>query len=163
MTLDGPTDIFLPDPEATAALGAAVARRLEIGEAVLLTGPLGAGKSALARAAVQARLADDGRDEEVPSPTYTLVQVYPTAVGEIWHADLYRLRDPEEAAELGLADAFADAVCLIEWPDRLGPYTPRRALVATLGFPDGGDGRTLRLTPRGEGWGAAIAAAQGAA
>jgi tRNA threonylcarbamoyladenosine biosynthesis protein TsaE len=155
--------LLLPDEAATARVGAALGRALAPGDALLLEGPLGAGKSALARAAVQARLADEGRIEEVPSPTYTLVQVYPSAAGEIWHADLYRLTDPDDVAELGLLDAFAEAICLIEWPDRLGPYAPARALSARLGFPEGGGGRTLALTPRGAGWDAAVAAARGAA
>jgi len=62
--------------------------------------------------------------EDVPSPTFTLVQIYDTSAGEIWHADLYRLSSPEEAEELGLRDAFETAICLIEWPDRLGSISP---------------------------------------
>ncbi len=152
----------LPDAAATARLGAALGRALRRGDAVLLEGPLGAGKSALARAAISARLADCGREEDIPSPTYTLVQTYETPACDILHADLYRLGAPEEIAELGLADAFANAVSLIEWPDRLGAHAPARALRLVLGFETGGEGRLLTAFPRGAGWEAAIAAMEGA-
>jgi tRNA threonylcarbamoyladenosine biosynthesis protein TsaE len=157
-----PLTLRLPDAAATDRVGAALGRALRPGDAVLLEGPLGAGKSALARAAIRARLADAGRDEEAPSPTYTLVQTYEAPRGDIWHADLYRLSNPDEALELGLAEAFADAICLIEWPDRLGPFAPARALGARLSFV-AGEGRALALTPRGAGWEAALEAAAGAA
>ena len=75
---------------------------------------------------VRARL--DDPDADVPSPTYTLVQTYDAGGAAIWHADLYRLTDPGEAEELGLLDAFADAICLVEWPERLGPMAPVAAL-----------------------------------
>ena len=70
--------------------------------------------------------------EDVPSPTFTLVQTYPRGDLEVWHFDLYRLEDPDEAFELGIEDAFVDAVSLIEWPDRLGPYLPKAHLRVTL-------------------------------
>lgn len=157
MTLTpAPLSLTLPDADATARVGAALGRALRPGDAVLLEGPLGAGKSALARAAVAARLADEGRAEEVPSPTFTLTQVYETALCELWHADLYRVPGPGEAWELGLSEAFAEAICFVEWPDRLGPLRPRRALTAALDFD--GAGRRLTLTPEGSGWEAALAA-----
>ncbi|MGF1659279.1 MAG: tRNA (adenosine(37)-N6)-threonylcarbamoyltransferase complex ATPase subunit type 1 TsaE [Rubrimonas sp.] len=152
---------LLPDAAATDRLGAALGRALRPGDAVLLEGPLGAGKSALARAAIAARLADCGRLEDIPSPTYTLVQCYETPEAALWHADLYRLSDPSEAAELGLAEALETGVCLIEWPDRLGPLAPRRALRLRLGFPDGGEGRLLAVRTEGDGWSAALAAIEG--
>ncbi|MCJ9428313.1 tRNA (adenosine(37)-N6)-threonylcarbamoyltransferase complex ATPase subunit type 1 TsaE [Kordiimonas marina] len=106
------------DEQATAALAARLAARLQAGDLVALTGDLGAGKSTFARAFIRARLADDMA--EVPSPTFTLVQTYDDPEGgEIWHADLYRLTEPEEAYELGLDEAREDAICLIEWPDRM--------------------------------------------
>ena len=95
---------------------------------MLLSGDLGAGKSALARAAIAAILAREGRVEEIPSPSFTLVQTYESDIAEIWHADLHRLAGPAAIPELGLEDAFDEAVCLIEWPDRLGPLAPARRL-----------------------------------
>jgi len=158
MPADARQTLLLPDEAATARAGSALGRALSQGDVVLLEGPLGAGKSALARAAITARLADEGRQEETPSPTYTLVQTYPSPRGDVWHADLYRLTDPDEALELGLSGAFADAICLIEWPERLGRWTPPRALVARMGFPATGEGRTLTLAPRVGGWDAALTA-----
>jgi tRNA threonylcarbamoyladenosine biosynthesis protein TsaE len=116
--------IFLPDEDATTALGARLAELLRKGDTVLLEGPIGAGKSHLARALIRARL---GRMEDVPSPSFTLVQTYESDP-DIWHADLYRLSHPDEVLELGLEDAFATAICLVEWPDRLGPHLPKDAL-----------------------------------
>jgi tRNA threonylcarbamoyladenosine biosynthesis protein TsaE len=159
--LTGPALFDLPDPAATERVGAAIGRALRPGDALLLDGPLGAGKSALARAAILARLGASADGAHVPSPTYTLAQVYAGPDAEIWHADLYRLADPEEAAELGLEDAFATAICLVEWPDRLGARAPARALGARLGFR--GEGRTLTLSPRGSGWEAVLGAAARAA
>lgn len=131
--------LHLADEDATTALGERLADLLRPGDCVLLEGPIGAGKSHLARAIIRARL---GRMEDVPSPTFTLVQTYETPAGqEIWHADLYRLSHPDEVLELGLDDAFASAICLIEWPDRLGPHLPPDALRMTLGAD--GDGRSL--------------------
>jgi tRNA threonylcarbamoyladenosine biosynthesis protein TsaE len=158
---DAALTLDLPDPAATDRVGAALGRALAPGDALLLEGPLGAGKSALARAAVLARLGAAADGAHVPSPTYTLAQVYDAPGGPVWHADLYRLSDPDEAAELGLEDAFATAVCLVEWPERLGARQPARALTARLGF--AGEGRRLSLHPRGSGWCAALAAAEAAA
>jgi N-acetyl-alpha-D-muramate 1-phosphate uridylyltransferase len=115
----------LPDLAATEALAAAVARHLAPGDSLGLEGPLGAGKTAFARALITARLP---RPEEVPSPTYTLVQTYELGDAELWHADLYRLAGASEIDELGLDEAFATAITLVEWPDRLGPHRPARRL-----------------------------------
>ena len=110
----------------------------------MLTGSLGAGKTHFARALIQKLLADSGVWEDVPSPTYTLVQTYDTGTSEIWHADLYRLSDPNEIIELGLDDAFDTAITLIEWPDRLGDLAPKDALRITLKID--GDARALTAT-----------------
>jgi tRNA threonylcarbamoyl adenosine modification protein YjeE len=150
----------LPDAEATTALAARMAPHLRPGMAILLDGPVGAGKSHFARALIQALLASDGRHEEVPSPTYTLVQVYDAGGQEIWHADLYRLNDPLEIAELGLDEAFGRAICLVEWPDRLAAGAPRRALRLSLDYVPGGEGRTVRLDPAGPEWGKVMTAAR---
>jgi tRNA threonylcarbamoyladenosine biosynthesis protein TsaE len=158
MTNDAPLLAALPDLAATDRLGGALGAALRPGDTVLLRGPLGAGKSALARAAILARLGADGRREDTPSPTYTLVQTYSAQDAEIWHADLYRLNDPAEALELGLGDAFATAVCLIEWPDRLGPFGPARALDVALEMEPIGDSRRVTITPIGSGWDGVMAA-----
>lgn len=118
----------LPDETATATLAARFAALARPGDVIALKGELGAGKTSFARAFILAR----GGDEEVPSPTFTLAQIYELADGTVWHFDCYRLRDPEEAWELGIEDAFHDGISLIEWPDRLGPLLPYRRLEITL-------------------------------
>ena len=124
----------LPDLSATARLGALLADGLMAGDVISLTGPLGAGKSALARAIIQAANPDE---TDVPSPTFTLVQTYALADGTpLWHLDLYRIESPEEAMQLGLDDAFVDAVCLIEWPDRLKKLLPKTNLSIHLYMAD---------------------------
>lgn len=137
--------IPLPSAEATAGLGAFLAPRLKPGDTLLLSGPIGAGKTHLARALIQARLAATGRCEDVPSPTFTLVQTYDAGSTEIWHADLYRLTDSSEIAELGLEEAYDTAICLVEWPDRLGPDTPADALHIDLAMTPDGLARTAEL------------------
>ncbi|MCC5991625.1 MAG: tRNA (adenosine(37)-N6)-threonylcarbamoyltransferase complex ATPase subunit type 1 TsaE [Rhodobacteraceae bacterium] len=117
-----------PSPEHSAAIARNLASSLRAGDVVLLSGPVGAGKSHFARALIQARLAALGRMEDVPSPSFTLVQSYDLGDVELWHADLYRLHDPHDCLELGLEEAFEAAICLIEWPDRLGRFTPADAL-----------------------------------
>lgn len=136
--------ISLPDPEATEALGLWLADHLGPGDTILLEGPIGAGKTHFARSLIQAKLAREGRYEDIPSPTFTLVQVYELDGAEIWHADLYRLGHPQEVIELGLDEAFSAAICLIEWPDRLGDLTPKSAL--TLALSADGEGRRATLS-----------------
>ena len=129
MTVAAPLALHLPDADATEALGHRLSALARPGDVILLEGPIGAGKSSLARAFIRDRL---GNAEEVPSPTFTLVQVYDAEGVEIWHADLYRLTHPDEVWELGLDDAFQSAICLVEWPDRLGGFAPAEALRITL-------------------------------
>jgi tRNA threonylcarbamoyladenosine biosynthesis protein TsaE len=136
-----PLELMLPTEAATAALGARLAALARPGDCILLEGPIGAGKSHLARSFIRARL---GRMEEVPSPTFTLVQVYEAGPVEIWHADLYRLTHPDEVWELGLDEAFERAIVLVEWPDRLGPHLPPQAL--HLRLEAAGDGRRAILS-----------------
>lgn len=147
------TTLTLPDQAATERLARAIAPHLGPGDALLLEGDLGAGKTTFARALITARLAALGRSEPVPSPTYTLVQTYDLAPGpELWHGDLYRLASPDETAELGLDEAYPAAITLIEWPDRLGPLLPARRLTLTLAFAPADNARTVTLTPAGPGW-----------
>ncbi|MBT8408940.1 MAG: tRNA (adenosine(37)-N6)-threonylcarbamoyltransferase complex ATPase subunit type 1 TsaE [Alphaproteobacteria bacterium] len=118
----------LPSERATAQFAATMAPLLGPGDCLLLKGPVGAGKSHFARSLIQARLAARGLEEDVPSPTFTLVQTYSDGITEIWHADLYRLSDTSEVVELGLEDAFQTAISMIEWPEKLGDLTPPNAL-----------------------------------
>lgn len=117
--------LHLPTAEDTDNLGRTLSQMATPGDCFLLRGQIGAGKSALARAFIRARL---GAETEVPSPTFTLVQTYQDDGVEIWHADLYRLSDPQEAVELGLTDAFETQICLIEWPELLGELAPKNVL-----------------------------------
>ncbi|MGE0597761.1 MAG: tRNA (adenosine(37)-N6)-threonylcarbamoyltransferase complex ATPase subunit type 1 TsaE [Hyphomonadaceae bacterium] len=135
--------LSLPDAAATEALGARLAALLRPGDVVCLKGELGAGKTTLARGAISV-WAGAG---EVPSPTYTLLQIYEGAKGPLWHVDLYRLRRPEEVWELGLEEGFVEAACLIEWPERLGASLPRDRLEVVLEA--AGDGRRAVLTGYG--------------
>tara|TARA_R110002110_G_scaffold258495_9_gene474316 strand:- start:1598 stop:2071 length:474 start_codon:yes stop_codon:yes gene_type:complete len=121
--------LVLSDPDQTARRAADLAARLQSGDVVLLSGDVGAGKTHFARALIQSLMA---YPEDVPSPTFTLVQTYDTQAGEIWHADLYRLTSIQEIEELGLTDAFDTAICLVEWPDRLGSLIPDDALEIEL-------------------------------
>ncbi|MEP1767231.1 MAG: tRNA (adenosine(37)-N6)-threonylcarbamoyltransferase complex ATPase subunit type 1 TsaE [Sulfitobacter sp.] len=136
--------LILDTPEMTAQLARVLGARLKGGDCILLSGDVGAGKTHFARALIQSLLL---LPEDVPSPTFTLVQTYDASAGpEIWHADLYRLSDPSEIEELGLLDAIENAICLIEWPDRLASLRPEDALDITLTATDVEDTRTLIAT-----------------
>lgn len=111
------------------------------GDVICLWGDVGAGKTFFARSLIQTLQSRDGTAEDVPSPTFTLIQTYDAGDLEIWHADLYRLGGPDEVIELGLAAAFDTAFCMIEWPDRLGDLMPESALHMTLMY---GDTETAR-------------------
>jgi tRNA threonylcarbamoyl adenosine modification protein YjeE len=132
-------DIPLPDLDATQRLGAGIAGGLKAGDAVALWGDLGAGKTTLARAILRAL----GVKEDVPSPTFTLVQSYDTSP-RIAHYDLYRLKQAREMEELGFDDALIEGAVLVEWPDRAPEVLPLDALHVRLGLQDGA--RTARLT-----------------
>jgi tRNA threonylcarbamoyl adenosine modification protein YjeE len=120
--------VALPDLAATARLGAAIAARLRVGDTVLLKGDLGSGKTTLARAVLAAL----GVSENVPSPTFTLVQAYETPRLTVSHYDLYRLKRESELEELGLEDALEQGAALIEWPERAQSRMPPDALTAAL-------------------------------
>lgn len=138
--------------EETEALAWICADLAGPGSCFLLSGGLGAGKSTFARAFIRYLVGDD---EEVPSPTFTLVQQYGPvekdgAEVEIWHADLYRIGDPDEVLELGLDEAFESAICLVEWPDRLGGFAPPEAVALHFEICDGDpledEGRMVALS-----------------
>jgi len=145
----------LPDLEATRRLAAELAPLLRPGDVLALSGELGAGKTTFARALIAA-LAERHHvpPEEVPSPTFTLVQTYDFPGLSLWHFDLYRLKAPEEALELGIEEAFAAAVSLVEWPERLGPFLPRERLDVALEFANG-EARRARLAGAGN-WAARL-------
>ena len=143
----------LETAEDAAKLAVAVSTHLKGGDCLLLSGPVGAGKTHFARSIIQALMARDGEIEDVPSPTFTLVQVYETSVGEVWHTDLYRLTHVDELTELGLDDAFDTAITLVEWPDRLGAARPDRHLDLSFSMPDiDSDTRVLDLVSVGSEW-----------
>ena len=136
--------IPLNAPDQTAQLARRLGAVLDAGDTILLHGDVGSGKTHFARALIQSLL---DVHEDVPSPTFTLVQVYEATSGaEIWHADLYRLSDASEIEELGLTDAMEHAICLIEWPDRLASLKPFDALDITLTPTDVDDHRILTAT-----------------
>jgi tRNA threonylcarbamoyladenosine biosynthesis protein TsaE len=137
-----PTFSFsLPDEAATERLGASLAKRLRPRDVVALQGGLGVGKTTLARAILRAASGDPALI--VPSPTFTLVEIYDTPVGVFWHFDLYRLETPEQVFELGWEEARADGMALVEWAERLGTLLPRERLTVTLAME--GDGRRADL------------------
>lgn len=119
----------------------------------MLEGAVGAGKTHFARGLIQTLLAVP---EDVPSPTFTLVQTYQGVDCEIWHTDLYRLTDPDEVIELGLLDAFETAICLIEWPDRLAGLAPPDAFTLAFAAPDGDDRRDVTFSWSASRWDATV-------
>ena len=126
----------------TAALGGRLAQLVKRGDIIVLEGPLGSGKTVLARGFIQALC---GKKTVVPSPTFTLVQIYDTPKFPLWHCDLYRLENEDDVLEIGLEEAFADAVTLIEWPDRLGRWLPHRHLSVAFAGEDRDESRRIIL------------------
>ncbi len=121
--------IRLSNQNETEALAVRLAQMSEPGDVIALKGNLGMGKSVFARAFVRALTSEQ---EEVPSPTFTLVQMYEADVGEVYHFDMYRLEQPDDCLELGVEEAFSDGVCLVEWPDNIGPYLPWDSLMIEI-------------------------------
>lgn len=144
--------IDLPDETATAALAARIAAVAAPADIIALKGDLGSGKTVFARGFIGAC----GNQDEVPSPTFTLVQVYDAGPTVIWHFDLYRIRAPEEAWELGIEEAFITGISLIEWPERLGQLLPDRRLELSFTFGDGPGTRRVAMDP-GKEWEARLA------
>jgi tRNA threonylcarbamoyladenosine biosynthesis protein TsaE len=146
MTLLSPVafDIALVDLAATEVLAGQLAARARAGDVIALTGGLGMGKTSFARAFIHAR-PGGASVSEVPSPTFTLVQVYELPGAPVWHFDLYRLARDEDAYELGIEEAFATAISLIEWPDRLGALLPADRLDVEFFSGPAAESRRVRL------------------
>lgn len=135
--------LTLRSPEETGRAAALLAQRLAPGDVILLNGPVGAGKTHFARHLIQSILSEP---EDVPSPTFTLVQTYDTHRGTLWHSDLYRIASTHDIEELGLAEAFDTAICVVEWPDRLGKLAPYDALTLWMEQGPEDDARELTAT-----------------
>ncbi|MBX6323889.1 MAG: tRNA (adenosine(37)-N6)-threonylcarbamoyltransferase complex ATPase subunit type 1 TsaE, partial [Rhodospirillaceae bacterium] len=148
-SVEAARSVSLPDEAATDRLGRALAGLARVGDVIALWGDLGAGKTRLARAFIRALT---GGEEEVPSPTFTLVQTYDAAIATIWHFDLYRLASPEEVLELGFEEALSGGIVVIEWPGRLGGLLPRERLDVRLRFVGTGAARHAELQGHGRGW-----------
>ena len=139
--------MILENEGATAEIGAMLARQARAGDAILLSGPLGVGKTALVRGLIAAL----GHAGEVPSPSFAIVQPYEDLEPAVWHVDLYRIEDASEIDELGL-DAASGAVLLVEWPERAGDGAWPSALRLSLDFADNGARRlTAKVPPAWEG------------
>jgi tRNA threonylcarbamoyladenosine biosynthesis protein TsaE len=139
--------MILAHESATASIGQALAGIAEAGDVILLSGPLGVGKTALARGFLAAL----GHEGEVPSPSFAIVQPYDDLQPPVWHIDLYRIEDPSEIDELGL-DSAADAVLLVEWPERASANMWPEALTLSLEFGENGERiLTAKVPPSWEG------------
>jgi tRNA threonylcarbamoyladenosine biosynthesis protein TsaE len=140
--------VDLPDESATNELARRLAPFLKAGDLVALHGDLGAGKTAFARALIRALA---GADEEVPSPTFTLVQSYDSPIGRIYHFDLYRVTSPDELTEIGWDEAMADGLVLVEWPERAGALLPAVRIEVDLAFgASSGARRAILRLPEGQ-------------
>ena len=139
----------LSDPEVTEAVGRALGEQIAAGDVVALAGPLGAGKTTLARGILRGL----GFEGDVASPTFPIVQVYePLEVRiPVWHVDLYRIDDPAELEELGLGEALRDSALLIEWPERLPRLWPDALRLTLSAAPDGARALTAGVPPAWEG------------
>lgn len=154
-----PIDVIAREEADTARLAGIVAGAARPGDVIALWGDLGSGKTAFARGFIRALTA---LAEEVPSPTFTLVQTYAAGDRTIYHFDFYRIEDPEEAWEIGIEEAFAGGITLIEWPERLGKLLPADRLDIRLAMPPGDGGTVRRITvTAGPSWRERLAALHG--
>ena len=134
--------------QQTKQLASSLAKQLRVGDIIALYGNLGVGKTAFTLFLVQSFCGDG---EEVPSPTFTLLQTYDTDYFPIFHFDLYRLKNPNEVFELGIEDAFYDGVSLIEWPEKMGSYLPtKKILKIEIGCKD--EVRTFTFSSQNPSW-----------
>ncbi|MCW9035459.1 MAG: tRNA (adenosine(37)-N6)-threonylcarbamoyltransferase complex ATPase subunit type 1 TsaE [Alphaproteobacteria bacterium] len=140
-------EIVLSDEAATVSFARALAKLAELGDVIALWGTLGVGKSVFARAFIRQLTSPL---EEVPSPTFTLVQNYEGMEAEIYHFDFYRLEEVDEAYELGIEEAFSDGISLLEWPERIEPLLPRDRLDITLIHGETDEARQLTLKAEGK-------------
>jgi len=159
-----PLKILSTAARATAGLAAELCRHVAFPSVLTLEGDLGTGKTEFARGFIRGALVNAGQigaaDENVPSPTFTLVQIYDlqpdddrSTSRQIWHFDLYRLTSPDEAVELAIDDAFATAISLIEWPDRLGRRLPDTRLTIDFSYAAGAaseQSRVINISPHGD-------------
>jgi tRNA threonylcarbamoyladenosine biosynthesis protein TsaE len=134
--------MILDDEKSTARAGAALAARVRAGDVITLSGPLGVGKTAFARGLLAAL----GHPGEVPSPSFAIVQPYDDVDPPVWHVDLYRIEQPSELQELGL-DSAAEAVLVVEWPERAGDNAWPDALRLSLDFAEDGARRLTAKVP----------------
>lgn len=134
--------MILADEKATEELGARIARQLRADDVIAISGPLGVGKTALARAIIRAL----GHEGDVPSPSFAIVQPYDGLEPPVWHVDLYRIEEAGEIAELGL-DSIADSAVIVEWPERAGKQAWPDALRLMLDFAQGGARRLTADVP----------------
>ena len=146
---DRQIDLLFHNSEETARHAEALGAELGLGDVILLEGDIGAGKTHFARALIQSILI---AAEDVPSPTFTLVQTYDAVAGTVWHADLYRITSTQEIEELGLAEAFENAICIVEWPDRLAEITPPSALRLSFGTTPDPEARSLHAEWQDPAW-----------
>ncbi|MEB3701368.1 tRNA (adenosine(37)-N6)-threonylcarbamoyltransferase complex ATPase subunit type 1 TsaE [Candidatus Bealeia paramacronuclearis] len=133
--------INLTTENETENLAKALAECAHVGEVILLFGDLGVGKSTFARAFIRALTSEN---EDVPSPTFTLVQTYTALRFPLWHFDLYRLESPEEIWELGLEE-ISEGVALIEWPEKMGHHIPKESLHLTFEYGEKEGERRLQI------------------
>lgn len=131
---------FSQNEKETISFAKKFAKTLKGDEIIALWGTLGMGKTVFAKAIIQALT---GRKEDVPSPTFTLLQTYDTPIGQVFHFDFYRLKNPTEAYEIGIEDAFESGICLIEWPEKIGKLLPKKAINIYFKLMD--DGRLITV------------------
>ncbi|MDV7337985.1 tRNA (adenosine(37)-N6)-threonylcarbamoyltransferase complex ATPase subunit type 1 TsaE [Terasakiella sp. A23] len=139
-------DIRIDSQAQTEAVAQELAKMTAPGDVIAFHGDLGVGKSVFSRAFIRALTTPD---EEVPSPTFTLVQIYEAEVGEIYHFDMYRLESPDDSLELGIEEAFADGISLIEWPSKLGNYLPWDCLNIEIAPGETETSRTITFSSQG--------------